>query len=122
MNKLFVLFSLMALSATAFAGSPVTLINNNNAQLSVSVSFCNNSGLCSLNYHQQLSSRGSNNNDTRLVFPQGMNKVVISAAELYDANNNQIASLNEGCAATLGHHNVLVFDTYGTNKIYCSKH
>lgn len=118
MNKLLVTFVLLGLSATCNAATPVTIINNNPEQLSMSVSFCNKQ-MCTLGYEQQLSGKGTSSNAIKLMFPAGTNHLMVSSATLYDVNNNKVATLDNKCHGSVDHHNVIVMDTYGTNRIYC---
>lgn len=122
MNKYLVTLSLIALSTTGFAASPLTIINNNDAQLSVNVAFCNDKNNCTLGFQQQISKKGSANNAVNLMLPIGMSKIILSSASLYDDNNNQIAVSNTACRASFKHHQVIVLDSYGTNNVYCQKH
>lgn len=122
MNKYLVTLSLIAISTTGIAATPLTIINNNESQLSMNVSFCNDKNNCTLGFNQLISKKGSANNSVNLMLPMGMSKIILSSATLYDDNNNQVASSNTACHAMFKHHQVIVFDSYGTNNVYCEKH
>jgi hypothetical protein len=118
MNKFLSSIAIFAFSACTYAGGAFTIINNTDTQLNVDFGFCKHK-LCTHTYNQQLQAKGSDNNFVSMMFPAGMNNIVISSANAYDSNNNVVASLASNCKASLNHDSILVLDSYGTNKIYC---
>jgi hypothetical protein len=123
MKRLFTkLLGFVAIIAGSYvcAASPTTIINNTKGEIDFNFSHCNNGGkLCALGKQIHLLNRSSSSHTATIMAPIGMDKVIISSANMYDASQNKVASMSGQCTVP-ANASAVILDNYGSNKIYCT--
>jgi hypothetical protein len=105
--------------STAYAASPITVINNTKFTIEMKNSYCNQSGMCTYLNKSNIDARGTSNNTSRYIYPMGMDIFNIDSASAYDDNQKLIAKLANNCFIKSSTHHSIVLDTYGTSEIFC---
>lgn len=121
MNRISGMIGLLSLltSTIAFASSPITIVNNTNMKMDLQYYYCNDNSKCSFVQNLHLENKGSLHNSFNLLYPVGMDNIHLTAAKVYDQDNNIIATLKDDCQAASAKNSAIIVDSFGTDKLYC---